>query len=92
MVYLLLLGEMMHQIFTYDDGKGPEWSFVLPEFAAKNGTCNACHNALSGAIFTLQGNMRYHSYCFVCTKCKEPLGTQLFMLDGKLICGKCAKA
>jgi len=77
---------------TYDDGKGPEWSFVLPEFATKNGTCSACHNALAGAIFTLQGNLRYHSYCFVCTKCKEPLGTQLFMLDGKLICGKCAKA
>jgi len=76
---------------TYDDGKGPEWSFVLPEFVKKNGTCAACKQALSGAIFTLQGNMRYHSFCFVCTDCGEALGTQIFLRDGNLVCGNCVK-
>jgi len=76
---------------TYDDGKGPEWSFVLPEFIKKNGACAACKQALSGAIFTLQGNLRYHSFCFVCTQCGEALGTQIFMCDGNLVCGNCVK-
>jgi len=76
---------------SYDDGKGPEWSFVLPEFKKKNGECAACKQALSGAIFTLQGNMRYHSFCFVCTDCGQALGTQIFLRDGNLVCGACVK-
>jgi len=76
---------------TYDDGKGPEWSFVLPEFEKKNGVCAGCKQALSGAIFTLQGNMRYHSFCFVCTDCGQALGTQIYLRDGNLVCCNCIK-
>lgn len=72
-------------------GAGPEWDFVLPEFAARNGLCAACQQPLAGRILTLKDNQRYHSFCFVCSQCQHLLGTQYFMREGKPICEACAK-
>ena len=69
---------------------GPEWGFVLPEFAARNGVCAACRQPLSGRILTLKDNQRYHSFCFVCSECKHLLDTQYFLRDGKPLCANCA--
>eukprot|EP00727_Mastigamoeba_balamuthi_P002136 m51a1_g1192 putative calpain family cysteine protease (507) ;mRNA; f:426295-429631 len=39
---------------TLDEGK-PKWSFTLPEFADKYGTCGSCSQPLSGSYFSVGG-------------------------------------
>jgi hypothetical protein len=77
---------------TFKDNAPAEWAFCLPSFAKKNGSCMACGNALAGTIFTLQGAMKYHDFCFVCTTCHSSLGTAVLVYEGKLYCKSCGPA
>ena len=38
-----------------------------------------------------EGNLYFHEWCFLCSKCNQPIGTQKFVRkgDGTQICNNC---
>ena len=51
-------------------------------------TCETCSNAIIGAYMDVNGHC-FHQECFLCFGCRNPLGNDLYDVNGKLYCEAC---